>query len=449
MMFHKLSFRFILLCILLFEISMLNAQDLEPTEWGHQPLRWNLNENGSHWLAFHTYAQFWMRGTENNPGSIISEEPQSSTFDISIRRFRLGIQAQLTEKLFVYSQIGINNLNYLSPRGTSTDLLDAYAEYALSRELEFGAGKTAWSGLSRYSAPNTSKLLSHDIVLLALPTSDETDDLIRKLSVYAKGKLGALDYRIVYSKPFSPRNSPNFDPELIENRSKFTDKSLGNIYSAYFKWAFLDSESNKIPFSDGTYLGKKTVLNLGIGAEFQNKALASLQNGEIQFHDMSLWAADVFLDLPMNQNKTTVLTSYIGFFNYDFGPNYIRNAGVNNPIVSINPDQVSFNGPGNAYPAVGTGNSLYAQIGYLFPYIGKTQKYGRLQPFMSYQYSDFEILSDPMTTYDFGINWYLKGHLSKFTLNAQSRPIYQETSEGIFREDRKWSAILQYIIRLE
>ncbi|TXD83209.1 hypothetical protein ESY86_13540 [Subsaximicrobium wynnwilliamsii] len=422
---------------------------MESTDWGHKPLRLNLNDNGTHWISFHTYAQFWMRGTENNPGSSLSEEPQSSTFDISIRRFRLGIQAQLTEQLFVYSQVGINNLNYLSPRGTPTDLLDAYAEYALSEALEFGAGKTAWTGLSRYSAPNTSKLLSHDIVLLALPTSDETNDLIRKLSVYAKGKLGALDYRIVYSKPFSPRNSANFDSELIENSAKFTDKSTGNIYSGYFKWAFLDSESNKIPFSDGTYLGKKKILNIGIGAEFQNMALASLQNGETQFHDMSLWAADVFLDLPINQKKTSVLTSYLGYFNYDFGPNYIRNTGVNNPIVSVNPDQASFNGAGNAYPVVGTGNSIYAQIGYLFPYLGATQKYGRLQPFVSYQYSDFEVLNDPMTTYDFGINWYLKGHLSKFTLNLQSRPIYGETSEGITLEDRKWSVILQYIIRLE
>ena len=448
-LFEKLSNKFVILLVLLLQISILNGQDLEPTEWGHQPLRWNLNDTGSRWLAFHTYAQFWMRGTENNPGSITSEEPQASTFDISIRRFRLGIQAQLSEKLFVYSQVGINNLNYLSPRGTSTDLLDAYAEYKLSEELGVGAGKTAWTGLSRYSAPNTSKLVSHDIVLLALPTSDETNDLIRKLSVYAKGKLGRLDYRIVYSKPFSPRNSPNFNPELTENIAKFTDKSIGNIYSGYFKWAFLDSESNDIPFSDGSYLGRKKIFNIGIGAEFQNKALASLQNGETQFHDMALLAADIFIDLPFNQNKTTVLTSYLGYFNYDFGPNYIRNTGVNNPIISINPDQASFNGPGNAYPVVGTGNSFYAQIGYLFPYLGTTEKYGRLQSYISYQYSNFEFLSDPMTTFDLGVNWYLKGHLSKFTLNMQSRPIYNETSEGFTSEDRKWSAILQYIIRLE
>lgn len=434
--------------ILLFQLSISYGQDLESTEWGNKPLRWNLNDNGTHWLAIHTYAQFWMRGTENNPGSLLSDQQQNTTFDISIRRFRLGIEAQLTEKLFVYSQLGINNLNYLSSRGTSTDLLDAYAEYSFSKKLAIGAGKTAWTGLSRYSAPNTSKLLSYDMLLLALPTTDETNDLIRKLSVYTKGKLGGLDYRMVFSKPFSPRNSPNFDSELIENKARFTDKTKGNIYSGYFKWEFLDAETNSIPFSDGTHLGKKKLLSLGIGAEFQNNALASLKNGETRFHDMRLWAADVFLDLPINESNN-VLTAYVGYFNYNFGPNYIRNTGVNNPILDTDPNQVSFNGPGNAYPVVGTGNSLYAQLGYLFPYLGKTRKYGRLQPYFSLQYSDFEGFQDPMTAFDFGVNWYLKGHLSKFSLNLQSRPIFQETVEGIVLTERKWAAILQYIIRLE
>ena len=448
-LFLKIVTTSILFWILLLQISISYGQDSTTTQWGTKPLKWNLNENGSHWLALHTYAQFWMRGTENNPGSLLSDQPQNNTFDISIRRFRLGIQAQLTEKLFVYSQLGINNLNYLSSRGTSTDLLDAYAEYSFSEKVAIGAGKTAWTGLSRYSAPNTSKLLSYDMLLLALPTTDETNDLIRKLSIYTKGKLGGLDYRMVFSKPFSPRNSPNFDSELIEDSARFTDKSNGIIYSGYFKWEFLEAEGNAIPFSDGAHLGKKKVFNIGIGTEFQRNALASLQNDETRFHDMYLWAADLFLDLPINGKNNYALTVYLGYFDYDFGPNYIRNTGVNNPITDIDLNQGSFNGPGNAYPVVGTGNSLYTQLGYLLPNLGRTQNYGRLQPYFSLQYSDFELLTNPMVAYDFGLNWYLKEHLSKFSLNLQARPVYQETSEGVRLDSRKWAAVLQYIIRLE
>ena len=435
----------------IFALTMfhITAQDKVTTAWGNQPLKWNLSESGNHWMAFHTYGQFWSRFTENNPGSLVSEEPQTTTFDISVRRFRLGLQAQLTDRLFVYSQLGINNLNYLSPRGTPTDLLDAYAEYTFSEEIAIGAGKTAWTGLSRYSAPNTSKLLTHDLLLSALPTADETNDLIRKLSVYTKGKIGSLDYRMVFSKPFSPTNSPNFETELTEDVAKFTDKNTGNIYSGYVKWEFMDEESNKIPFSDGTYLGGKNVFTLGLGAELQNNALASLQKGETRFHDLRLLAVDAFLDMPLQDRTSAVLTFYAAYFNYDFGPNYIRNTGVNNPIADIDIEQVSFNGPGNAFPVVGTGDSFHTQLGYLFPYLDKARKLGRLQPYFSFQYSNFESLSDPMAYYDIGVNWYLKEHLSKFSINLRNRPIYSSLPQGAVLEDRKWSAVVQYIIRLE
>lgn len=448
-------FRFIwpngifVLASLLLITAKLSGQTTQTIESETRTLQFDLKDDKTRWFAFHTYAQLWTRLNDNNPGSLVSEELQDRTFDISVRRFRLGFQAQLSERLLIYSQLGINNLNYLSPRGTSLDLLDAYAEYSFSRSISIGAGKTAWTGLSRYSAPNTSKLLSYDLVLLALPTDDETDDLIRKLSIYAKGKLGQLDYRLVASKPFSSGNSPNFDGELTENVAKFNDKSNEGVYSSYLKWEFLDAEPNDIPFSDGTYLGKKNVLSIGIGAEFQNDALSSLQSGREQDHDMMLWAVDIFLDKPIDTKKNTVLTAYLGYYNYDFGPNYIRNTGANNPIKEVDANLASFNGPGNAFPVVGTGSSFFGQAGYLFPKMGNSEDRGQLQPYVSLQYSNFERLKNPMFYYDIGINWLLKGHLSKFSLNLQNRPIFQSTAQGLEPNDRNWSAVLQYIIRLE
>lgn len=432
----------------LFFLQSSIAQEGE-NPFGNKPLKWSLNEKNTRWIGLHTYLQLWARVNENNPGSIISEEIQNTTTDISIRRFRLAVQSQITEKLFAYTQLGINNLNYLSPRGTSLDLLDAYIEYDLFPQLSIGAGKTAWTGLSRYSAPNTSKLLSYDLLFLALPTNDETNDLIRKLSLYTKGKLGKLDYRLVVSKPFSARNSEDFDETPQEHIAKFTDQGSGGSYSGYVKWEFKDRESNKIPFSDGTYLGKKSVLNVGAGIEYQPDALWYLENGEVTFSDMKLWAIDFFLDQPINPKKNTVLTFYTGYFNYDFGPNYLKNIGANNPATSLDPIESSFNGPGNAFPAVGTGDSFFVQAGYLFSYMGKPDKKSQLQSYFSIQYSDFEQLEDPMIYYDLGLNWLFNGHLSKLSLNFQNRPVFTETINGIEFDDRKWMAILQYIIRLE
>ena len=441
--------RIILLCFFLTAILPVKGQSPPPGPFGNKPLKWHLNQDSTRWMALHTYVQLWARVNNNNPGTKVFENPESTTADISIRRFRLGLQGQLSTNLFVYTQLGINNLNYLSPRGTSTDLLDAYAEYRFSEAFEIGGGKTAWSGLSRYTAPNTSKLLSYDLIFLALPTNDETDDLIRKLSVYAKGKLGSLDYRLIMSKPFAVQNSPDFDPEPEENIAKFARDVSGSLYSGYLKWELGEKESNKIPFSDGSYLGRKSVMSIGIGMEYQSDALWYLQGGDTTFNDMVLWAVDFFLDKPLNHRQKTAVTFYAGYFNYDFGPNYIRNTGVNNPANGVDPSAASFNGPGNAFPAIGTGQSVFTQAGYLLPSMDPAGKLGRLQPYFSFQYSDFERLDDAMVYYDVGVNWLFHQHLSKLSLNFQSRPFYVMQQDRAVVDGRKLMVVLQYIIRLE
>ena len=440
--------RTLLWCLLLL-VSTFQAQGQQANPFGNRPLKWYTSPDSSRWLAFHTYLQLWGRVNQNNPGTKIFDNPQEVTGDISIRRFRVALQGQLTKRLFAYTQLGINNLNYLSPRGTSIDLLDAYAEYKVARGLEIGGGKTAWAGLSRYSAPNTSKLLTYDLNLLPLPAIDQTNDLIRNLSLYAKGKVGRLDYRLVASKPFSVKNSGSFDPIPEENIAKFTNQASSEVFSGYFKWEFGEQEQNKIPFSDGTYLGQKRVINLGAGFGWQSSALWHLQEGDTVLNNMVLWAVDFFLDQPVNPAKKTAFNFYAGYFNYNFGPNYVANIGVNNPANDTDAASGSFNGPGNSFPIIGTGNSILAQAGFLLSPIGQTGKLGQIQPYFSLQYSDFERLADPMIMYDLGVNWYFHQHLSKLSFNIQNRPIYFENPEGITQEDRKLMFVLQYLIRLE
>ena len=440
--------RYVLTGFLLLFSFFVSAQE-EKGPFGNSPLKWYLNDEETHWIRFHTYAQLWGRYNDNNPGTIVFDEPESSSLDISVRRFRLALQAQLTDRLFVYTQLGINNLNYLTPRGTSVDLLDAYAEFELSPAFTIGGGKSAWNGLSRYSSPNTSKLLSYDLIFLALPTNDETDDLIRKLSLYAKGKVGRLDYRFTASKPFSVSNADDFNPEPIEGISRFTDRASSRIYSGYLKYEFQDQESNKVAFSDGSYHGSKSVLSVGAGFEFQNNALWNLESGDTIFNNMVLFAMDLFMDKPINKQKNTALTFYAAYFNYDFGPNYVRNIGANNIAVEVDPALASANGPGNAFPQVGTGKSFFTQAGFLLPKMGADGKHGQLQPYMSLQYSDFEALADPMVYYDLGVNWLIQSHFSKLSLNIQNRPVYIATAEGLEVDERKIMAVLQYIIRLE
>lgn len=423
------------------------AQQANSTKKTDKLLKFSLNNEDSAWIAIHTYAQFWGRATDNNPGSLVNEQPADLTSDISIRRFRLGFSAVPFEKTFIYFQLGANNINYLSQRGTSADILDACVSYEFSKALSIGTGKSAWNGLSRFTSPSTSKSLTGDINFLALPTLDSTDDLIRKLSLFAKGKIHNLDYRLVLIKPFSVRNSRSFEPEPIENRATFTDSKQNYQYTGYLKYEFLEKESNTGPFHIGNYLGSKKVFSVGLGFTYQSDALWSLTNGDETYHDMRLFSADAFLDIPLNKEKATAISSYLGYFNFDFGPNNIKNIGANNPANGTDNNLASFNGIGNAFPVSGTGIGIVGQFGYLLPKMGKSTT--QLQPYFSGQYSDFDALQSSIFQYDIGLNWIIKGHKSKFTLNGQNRPILFQTEDGISAEDRKWMLVLQYQFRLD
>lgn len=420
------------------------SQEQQTNPFRNKTLKWYLNDDHNRWLGLHTYLQLWARVNDNNPGSTVSEEIQNTTTDVSIRRFRFAIKGQLTEKLFIYTQFGTNNLNYLSSRGTSIRLLDAYAEYSFSEKFTIGGGKSLWNGLSRFSAPSTSKLMIADVPFLALPTVNTTDDLLRNLGLYAKGKFDKIDYRFIISKPFPIQN----EIEPAEGVAEFANTHADMQYAGYVKYEFLQPESNKYASHRGTYLGKKTVFNIGAGFKYQSDALCSLNEGEEQFHDMNLLAADVFLDLPINKEKGTALSAYFGFFEYDFGPSYIRSIGANNPTNGLNPESASFNGKGNSYPVIGTGTSVLYQMGYLLGGIGKNRDKGRLQPYARIQYSDFDRLDEPMISYDVGVNYLLNGHFSKFTLNAQNRPVFFDMGNTIEPKDRKWMVVLQYQFRI-
>jgi hypothetical protein len=63
------------------------------------------------------------------------------------------------------------------------------------------------------------------------------------------------------------------------------------------------------------------------------------------------------------------VTAYSVFYDYDFGPNYLRNVAIMN-IGSVDPNFTgsrALAGPGNAQPTIGSGNIWYTQAGILLP----------------------------------------------------------------------------------
>ncbi|OUJ70870.1 hypothetical protein [Hymenobacter crusticola] len=406
-----------------------------------------LNEDASHYVKLTLANQVWLRYNQSNPGTQVNGYTRPHTYDVGIRRFRIQFYGQLTDRVFIYSQIGINNFSYLSDRKVGFFLHDAVSEYAVVKNhFSLGAGLGAWNGLSRATASSVGTIMGIDLPLVAETTNDVNDQFGRKLSLYAKGKLGRFDYRVALSKPLIIARGTAIAPYAT-----FASKPPKPQFQGYFQWQFKDLESNLTPYSAGTYLGKKRVFNLGAGFIVQPQATWTRDAGQpdTTSHAMKQFAVDVFYDAPVSTAADAPSVSfYAAAMHLDYGPNYLRYTAPMDPangLATGTTNQIAGAGItyGNAVPLYGTGNVLYAQAGYKLKdnIVGTTT----FMPYVSYQYARYKRLADDLNYYDAGINWLLAGHTSKFTLSYQNRPVYLVQANGDNRVDSRRSAVvMQY-----
>jgi hypothetical protein len=400
----------------------------------------------------------------------VLSSPTSSGFDIGLRRTRFQIYGQLTDHVTFYFQMGQNNFNFISGNGGAPDnnspyvnrkaqffIHDALAEYRIKKGsdlLFLGGGLTITNGLSRFSQPSISTIMSMDVPVFAQATVDQTDEFSRKLSVYARGQLGRLDYRLVLTDPFPVNtngtvNAPPLTAAPNSPNATFAQVGHEKQYQGFFMWNFFDKESHVTPYMTGTYLGKKKVFNLEAGFITQKNATWT-GDGTVagtQYHDMNLWSVAMFYDAPLNTEKGTAFNAYAGYFHTDYGQGYIRYNNSMNPANGTTIAGAPTNSYGTAFPMFGTGNVIYAQAGYLLKKDLLGEGNGTLMPYVTLQSSKLDRLDKQMNVWDFGVNWLIKGHTSKITLDYQIRPTYTGlSSDAVLIKDSgtKNQVVIQY-----
>jgi len=432
-----------LLIVCAFSVGPTFAQ----TKGGNKELKVNLNEDGSHYLKATVTAQIWARYNQSNTGTTVFGYNKPETFDIGLRRVRTQLYGKITDKVFFYSQFGINNFTYNSARKPSLFFHDVILEYQFTpRAFQAGMGLTAWTGFSRFSSPAIASILGYDAPLYQQTTNDVNDQFLRKLSIYAKGKISKLDYRVVLTTPMAVQNTGSVKP--LNANSDFSYRPAKLQSSAYFMWQFLDEESNMMPYMTANYLGKKRVFNIGAGYQIQPKAmwhLADSTNGTttIVEEDMLNYNVDLYYDAPVG-SKGSAISAYAAYTHLGFGTNYLRNLGPMNPADAAS--KTSLGGGGNSVPLFGTGNIMYAQVGYLLPkeLLGKNN--GQLQAYLMLMHANYERLNSPMQVVDAGLNYFLDGHRAKLTLDFQNRPVFGISDAKV--SSRKNAVILQFQIAI-
>ena len=242
------------------------------------PFKFNLNKDGSQYIKFGLLNQLWLRYEQNNPGSLVLNRAVDDTTDIGLRRTRFVLQGQLTDRVYFYTQYGMNNFNFLSQmngnRRIAAYFHDAYGELRLTQghQAIVGGGLTIANGLSRFSNPSAATSMTMDLPIFAQATVDQTDLFSRKLSVYLRGQIGKFNYRVIASDPF-PISTSGMPPVPISpDNATFAINNHTKQYQGFFVWNLWDTEPMTNTFMQGTYLGRKSVLNLEAGFITQKNA---------------------------------------------------------------------------------------------------------------------------------------------------------------------------------
>ena len=460
----------------MFVLTTLSASGFAQGSAHYGPgMKVNLNEDGSKYFRLVLWNQIWTRLGQMNPGSVVNGETKEYSWDVGARRLRMMVYSQISPRFLVLAHIGINNQTFATGGATGNTgtgangagkkpglfFHDAYNEYAIRPLMDpvtktqrkfsmyLGAGLHNWYGLSRQSSASTQNILTIDVPVINWPLAEQSDQFNRQYGIYAKGRVGKATYRVSLDKPFATNLTPAFDSV----RGRVAVDNNGDAAPAiqgYFDYQFKDQEADLLPFRVGTYVGTKKVFNVGAGFYHQSAGTKSVDgSGQVTQHPINLFAADIFADLPVGpKEKGMALTALATFYQFDFGPNYVRSLALMNTATGWDPatpvTSRAIQGFGNARLFVGSGQLVYTQAGLLLPSRKGAEAKIRVQPFVAYTMKNLQYVGRAGSYFDVGTNLFLDGHQAKLTPQWSLRPLYLQNGSSVVREGYRSEYLLQF-----
>ncbi|MBT8262033.1 MAG: hypothetical protein KJO05_04365 [Bacteroidia bacterium] len=382
----------IVLCVFLLLSQVIFAQSSPDYNGG---LKVKFDEEGKKYLRIISWVQAQAIYNDNVP-------EESSNINFNLRRARIVAYAQINEKFLILTHFGLNNLNAenLSATGTGKDsqlfFHGVWGQYHIG-DHAIGGGLHYWNGISRLNNQSTLNLLPLDNNRQSWSTLGLSDQFIRHLGVFGKGKFGKLQYRVAINEAITnsldERDPLDVSGAVYAGRRLLGSKDAGFAYSGYFDLHILDQEANLLPFKIGTYLGEKKVFNVGAGFFFHpSGAVVASDNGMLNGEDVAIFAVDAFYDAPLGENGGAI-TAYASFQSNNYGTNYLFNV-------------------------YGTGSMVYAHAGYVLP--GELKK-TRFQPYISFASNSYDAVDDNRNIFGIGANAFFSGHNSKLTLEYKNQ----------------------------
>lgn len=442
--------------ILLFSVS-ISAQETEekPKKDDFRKIiskgvKIKLTESGSSFTTLSAGLQFWYRNAQMNPGTINKQtgEAISSYQDFVARRARIISMTNIEDRFYMFIHYGSTNATSYDNLNKGMLFHDFWGKLRIAKNTYLGGGLHMWSGLSRYTMVGGLIQSSADFPVTQFPNVNVSNQYNRQYGVFLQGRLGNFDYVLSVNQMMMPAESKflKSDDDIIETNKPnvvYNRRLNGFTYKGYVSYSFLNKERLSVPFKSMSYHGKKgKIFNIGAGFNYAADASGAIENAgdtKVKKYDQFIWSADVFYETPM-ANKSS-LTLYGVYYNANYGDNYLKKVAVMGGYAS---GGTSLNGPGIAEFNFGTGDMIYASVGYLLPKNIIPGKNG-LMPFYSAQYRNFDGLEEASVQHDFGVNYLIVGNKVKLTAQYSTRPIYNAEKTV---DEYKGSFILQMQFRI-
>ncbi|MBW1962802.1 MAG: hypothetical protein JRH18_24210 [Deltaproteobacteria bacterium] len=327
------------------------------------------------------WGQAWYQYVEDGQDSDGNGISDKGLNDFMIRRAYFYIKGQATPYLSIFTHIAADRAgqdeldNPSVGLGSGVAFRDLWITLKADETFKIQAGRMYVPFTRNYGTTSTKALLTTDLDWtqggirsnIFYPSKVGRDDGV---TLWGNIKDGLFQYRFMVA-------------EGVESDSINPDDNLriaGRISISPF-----DPETGW--FNQGTYLGKKRVLSVGAGADYQQDLMFGSRED-----DYSAWTLDAFYDQPIGTSGAFTFEG--AYINIENGPNNITftqlSSGDDGSIISL-------------------------KAGYLF-----TDKLGpgQIQPFAHWQYIDVdESGKDNTNVYGFGLNYFLKGHANKISLD--------------------------------
>jgi hypothetical protein len=301
--------------------------------------------------------------------------------DFMTRRAYLYLKGQVTPYASFFTHVAADRIgqddldNSSLGLGSGVAWRDLWITLNVHEAVKIQAGRMYVPLTRNYGTTSTKALLTTDL--------DWTQGGVRG-NIFYPSKVGRDDGVCVWGNVMEGMGQYRFMiSEGVENHTQNPDDNLrlvgrisGNLGEPEEGW-----------FNQGSYLGKKRVLAIGLGLDYQEDLVLNSKK-----KNYFVWTADAYYDEPMaNGGVVTVEGALIHIQN---GPNGIKwtqhTSGDDASILSL-------------------------KGGYLFPdEIGV----GRIQPFLHWEYIKVdERHRDDTAVYGFGCNYFVGGHANKASVD--------------------------------